>query len=236
LGGPSTSRLEQPHLQERHHTLTQNLKAMGLWVLLLIRCLINLYSFIRCGTYNSHLYKTTLPLKCESFYSSCSPFKRKLLLYMYRRCWFLRKRTDTSCTTIAAFYTNGPAASVAPFIEPGSNTTVGSIRGAWGTVHIEARTTTLLVPPLLLSTQRDRLPRSHPSSNRALIPLLGQLGELGGLSTSRLEQPHLQERHHTLTQNLKAIGLWALLFIRCSTFILLSDVGHITHTCTQQQV
>jgi len=32
----------------------------------------NLYSFIRCGTYNSHLY-TTLPLKCESINSSCSP-------------------------------------------------------------------------------------------------------------------------------------------------------------------
>jgi len=39
----------------------------------------NLYFSIRCGTYNSHLY-TTLPLKCESIYSSCSPFKRKLLL------------------------------------------------------------------------------------------------------------------------------------------------------------
>ena len=52
-------------------------------------------------------------------------------------------------------------------------------------------------------------------------------------------------RHHTLTQNLKAVSLWILLLIRCSTvifltsfkknktFIFLSDVGHITHTCTQ---
>ena len=55
-----------------------------------------------------------------------------------------------------------------------------------------------------------------------------------GPSTLRLEQPHKQERHHTLTQNLKAMGLWVLLLIRCSTFTLLSDVGHITHTCTQQ--
>jgi len=55
-----------------------------------------------------------------------------------------------------------------------------------------------------------------------------------GPSTSRLEQPHKQERHHTLTQNLKEMGLWVLLFIRCSTFTLLSDVRHITHTCTQQ--
>jgi len=30
------------------------------------------------------------------------------------------------------------------------------------------------------------------------------------------------------------MGLWVLLLIRCSTFTLLSDVGHITHTCTQQ--
>jgi len=37
----------------------------------------NLYFSIRCGTYKSHLH-TTLPLKCESINSSCSPLKRKL--------------------------------------------------------------------------------------------------------------------------------------------------------------
>jgi len=132
----------------------------------------NLYSFIRCGTYNSHLYTTTLPLKCESINSSCSPFKRNSYLLL--------------CTTIAAFCANGPAASVVPFVERGSDTTVGSLGGAWGT------------------------------------------------STSRLEQPHKQERRHTLTQNLKALGLWILLLIRCSTLTLLSDVGHKPHTCTQQ--
>jgi len=31
------------------------------------------------------------------------------------------------------------------------------------------------------------------------------------------------------------MGLWVLLVIRCSTFTFLSDVGHITHTSTQQQ-
>ncbi|AES74586.1 hypothetical protein MTR_6g008670 [Medicago truncatula] len=31
------------------------------------------------------------------------------------------------------------------------------------------------------------------------------------------------------------MGLWVLLLIRCSTFTLLTDVGHITHTCAQQQ-
>jgi len=62
---------------------------------------------------------------------------------------------------------------------------------------------------------------------------VGSLGELGGPSTLRLEQPHKQERHHTLTQNLKTMSLWVLLLIRCSTFTFLSDVGHIIYTCTQ---
>jgi len=145
----------------------------------------NLYSFIRCRTYNSHLYTTTLPLKCESINSSCSPFKRKLLLALYRRCWVLRKRTDTACTDVAAFCANGSAASVVPFVEP----------GLWYHYWVT-----------------------------------------GGPSTSRLEQPYKQERRHTLTQNLKATGLWVLLLIRCSTFTLLSDLGHITHTCTQQHL
>jgi len=30
------------------------------------------------------------------------------------------------------------------------------------------------------------------------------------------------------------MSLWVLSIIRCSIFTLLSDVGHITHTCTQQ--
>ena len=54
--------------------------------------------------------------------------------------------TDRHCTTVAAFCANGPAASVIPFVERGSDTTVGSLR------------------------------------------------EPGGPSTSRLEQPHKQER------------------------------------------
>jgi len=100
LGGPSTSRLEQPHKRERRHTLTYKV--------------FNLYFSNRCGTSNSHLH-TTLPLKCESINSLCSPFKRKLLLAcivvvvspqtdrhcLYRRCYFLRNR---------------PAASVVPFV------------------------------------------------------------------------------------------------------------------------
>ena len=56
--GPTTSRLKQLQEQERRQTLTQNLKAMGLWVLLLITCSTFTFS-IRCGTYNSHLHTTT---------------------------------------------------------------------------------------------------------------------------------------------------------------------------------
>jgi len=93
----------------------------------------------------------------------------------------------------------------------------------------------LLVPSLLLSAQTDRPPTSVvPFVERSSDTSVGSRGERGGPSTSRLEQPYKQERRHTLTQNLKAIGLWVLLLIRCSTFTLLSDVGHITHTCTQQ--
>jgi len=47
----------------------------------------NIYSFIRCGTYNSHLHTTTLPLKCESITLSCSPPEWKLFTCLYRCCW-----------------------------------------------------------------------------------------------------------------------------------------------------
>ena len=89
---------------------------------------------------------------------------------LYLRCWFLR---------------NGPAASVVPFVERGSDTTVGS------------------------------------------------RGEPEGPPTSKVEQPHKLERVcHTLTQNLKAMSLWVLSLIKCSTSTFLFHVRHITHTCT----
>jgi len=114
-----------------------------------------------------------------------APLKLKLLLACIVVTGF--SATDRHCIAIAAFCANGSAASVVPFIEGGSDTTVGSWEKIWGATHIEAR------------------------------------------------QLHKQERRHTLTQNLKAMSLWVLLLIRCSTFPLLSDVRHITHTCTQQQ-
>ena len=74
----------------------------------------NRYFSVRCGTYNSHLH-TTLPLKCESINSSCSPLKRKLLLSCIVVAGF--SATDRHCTVVAAFSANGPAASVLPFVE-----------------------------------------------------------------------------------------------------------------------
>ena len=55
------------------------------------------------------------------------------------------------------------------------------------------------------------------------------------LQIKNLLSPPLQNSRtkRTLTQNLKTMGLWVLLLIRRSTFTFLSDVGHITHTCTQ---
>jgi len=130
LGGTSTSRLEQSYKWERHHTLTQNLKAMGLWVLILIRCLT--FTFLS----DSHLH-TTLPLKCESINSLCSPFKQKLLL---------------ACIVVVGFFANGPTLLVPslpaqtdwlprsyPSSNRGSNTIVGSLEelGGMSTPRLE---------------------------------------------------------------------------------------------------
>jgi len=48
-----------------------------------------------------------------------------------------------ACIDVAGFCANGSAALVVPFVERDSDTTVGSLGGAWRTVHIEARTATL---------------------------------------------------------------------------------------------
>ena len=131
----------------------------------------NLYSFIRCGTYNSHLYTNT-PLQVWVHLFSMLPLQTDWY-YLYRRCCFLRKRTGCLGRTLR---------------RTGLWYHRWVIEGRFGgTVHIEARTATQA------------------------------------------------RENHTLTQNLKVMDLWVLLLIRCSTFILLSDVRHITHSCTQQQ-
>jgi len=91
---------------------------------LFIYKVFNLYSFIRCGTYSSHLH-TTLPLKCESIYSSCSPSSGSSCLLVLSL--LVSPQTDRHCTVVAAFCANGPAASVVPFVERSSDTTVGSL-------------------------------------------------------------------------------------------------------------
>jgi len=91
---------------------------------------------------------------------------------------------------------------------------------------------TLLTPNTLWAwcVNRFRRPLNSTSS-------VGSLGELGG--TAHIEaRTTVQARENItlLSQNFKAMGLWVLLLIRFSTFTLLSDVRHITHTCTQKQI
>ncbi|KEH37950.1 hypothetical protein MtrunA17_Chr2g0306901 [Medicago truncatula] len=86
--------------------------------------------------YETQYFCTTIMEKCcsapplsdvckyEFIYSSCPPSSRSS--YMYRRCWFLRKQTDTACTAIVAFCADRPATSVVPYVKPGSDTIVGS--------------------------------------------------------------------------------------------------------------
>jgi len=50
--GTTHIEVEQPHKQERDYTFTQNLKAMRLWVILLIRCLT--FTFVSDLRYVTH--------------------------------------------------------------------------------------------------------------------------------------------------------------------------------------
>jgi len=43
--------------------------------------------------------------------------------------------------------------------------------------------------------------------------VVGSRGDPGGSSTLDQDQPHRREKHHTLTQNLKALDVWVLSFI-----------------------
>jgi len=86
------------HKQERHHTLTQNLKAMGLWEPLLF------YLMDTC------LYRR-----------SCT----RATCCLYRRCSFLQLIGGLGRTLRR---------------RTGSDTRVGTFRGARATIHIEART------------------------------------------------------------------------------------------------
>ena len=135
---PPTSRLEQPHKRERRHTFTQNLKAMSLWVILVIRC--STFTFLSDVRHITHT--------CTQQHS---PFKRKLLLlvssllispqtdrhYLYCRCYFLRKQTGCLGRTLR---------------RTGLGYHCWVMRGAWGFAHVEAKTT----------TQARETPHSYP--------------------------------------------------------------------------
>jgi len=76
----------------------ENSEFMGL-----LTCKIfNLYFFIQCRTYNSHLH-TTLSLKCESINSSCSPLSGSFYLFVLSLLVSLQMDRH-AYTVIAAFY------------------------------------------------------------------------------------------------------------------------------------
>ncbi|KEH15609.1 hypothetical protein MTR_0734s0020 [Medicago truncatula] len=113
----------------------------------------------------------------------------------------------------------------------------------------QAEALTLHVSPLLVSLQTDRhcLHRrccflrkrtdclDHTLRRTGSDTTIGSLRELWGPPHRGLNNPTSKRDTTLLPKNFKTICLWALLLIRCSTFTILSDVGHITHTCTQQQ-
>jgi len=96
-----------------------------------------------------------------------------------------------------------------------------------------SRSSYLLVLLMLLSQQTGRLPQSYPSSNRGSDTTVGSQGGLGTVHIEPRITVQVRDTPH-FYPNLKAMSLWVLLLIRCSTFTFLSEVGHITHTCTQQ--
>ena len=163
----------------------------------------SLYFSIRCGTYNSHLH-TTLP--------------PQVWVHQFITFIFLSDvgHITHSCTKHPPH--PHPPTNVSPSIQ--------------FVVPSSSESSYLLVSSLLLSPQRIGCLGHTLRWTRALIPLLGHWGEPRGPPTSSPKQLHKWERRHTLTQNFKTMGLWVLFLIRCSTFTFLSDVGHITHTCT----
>jgi len=179
-GGPPA---QQPYKWERYHTLTQNIKAMSLWVL----------SLIKCST--------------STFLSDVGHITHTCTQQSHPQVWvhqFIMLTPQAELfhphTLILVLLLSPPTTEPA----------------AW--------------TPLVRRTF-DTRSRSNPSSNHGSDTTVGSRGEPGGPPTSR--QPYKWERHHTLTQNLKAMSLWVLSLIKCSTSTFLSDVGHITNTCTQ---
>jgi hypothetical protein len=61
--------------------------------------------------------------------------------------------------------------------------------------------------------------------------IVGSWGELGRLFTLGQKQTHKWVGYHILIQNLRTIGLWVLLLIKCSTSAFSSNVRLLTHTC-----
>jgi len=153
---------------------------MCLWVLLLIRC--SAFTFLSNVGHITHTCTQHSPLSVSPSNSSSSPFKRKLLLACIAVVGF--SATNRHCTVVATFCANGLVASVVPFVERSSDTTVGS-RGEPG----------------------DR-PHRGPNNRTS-------------------------KRDTTLLPKTLRQWVYGPLTYKVFSFTFLSDVGHITHTCTQ---
>ncbi|KEH36762.1 hypothetical protein MTR_2g022150 [Medicago truncatula] len=116
------------HTSERDTTLLP--KTLRLWVLLLIRC--STFTFLSDVGHITHTCTPTLPLKCESIYSSCPPSSGSSLLACIVVVGFSVNRPDTACTVVAAFCATDRLPQSYPSSNLGFDTSVGSrgeIRG-----------------------------------------------------------------------------------------------------------
>jgi len=200
--GPLMSRAEQPHKWERHHTLTQNFKAMGP----LTYKVFNLHFSIRYGTYNSHLHTTISP-SAHTYASTAVVSAHNGIRHFSIRCGTYNLHLHTTISPSAHTYVCTAVVSAHNGIRRLNTLCQEDFR------HKES-VELFIKPRLWYNCWVMRGARGPP--------------------TSWPEQPHKCERCQTLTQNLKAMSLWVLSLIKCLTSTLLSDVGHITHTCTQQ--
>jgi len=70
-----------------HHTLTKNLKTLGLWIFSLM--MLNFSNSIQCGTSPSHLDFNNLIFKCESLPNGSSPSSKNHFQSTIMQCWAL---------------------------------------------------------------------------------------------------------------------------------------------------
>jgi len=106
LGRLFTLGQKQTYKWVGYHILIQNLKTVGLWVLLLIKCLISTFSNnVKLLT---HTCYNSLPLKCDYIHScehapsQAEAFSSHLHLHLHCRC---QRESKTCCPVIILWKT-----------------------------------------------------------------------------------------------------------------------------------